>query len=552
MPQLVVEVSWTTCRSLPYSSARRVSTGRTGDRRRSLSGRRRKPGLEGGSLAVRSGGAFAHLHCHSEYSMLDGASRIGDLVSFARDQGMPGIALTDHGVMYGAVKFYKEAKDAGIKPLMGCEVYVTADRNGRSRAPYYHLTLIARTAEGYKKLMKLSTCGFLEGFYYKPRVDMEMLRKYGRGIICLSGCLSAEVPTRILEGRPDEARRLLLEYAEIFDSVYLELQDHGIEQQRRVNEGLIRLHKETGIPLVAANDSHYTTRNDARMHDVLLCIGTGKFYNDPRRMKFSGEEFYVKTVEEMARIFPDHPEALENTIKVAETVEDVGIELGKTRLPNFPKPEGYTADQYLREQCERGLVRRYGGRAKSREVLGRLEFELETIEKMGFADYFLIVWDFVKYATDRKIAVGPGRGSAAGSIVAYALEITDLDPLEYSLLFERFLNPDRINMPDVDIDFSVSGRSEVMHYVTDKYGGHEHVAQIIPDKPVGTTLRDVLRPENGSYVAGDKHPGPAREIIKFVGQDEAARQVLDTAFEIEGFARHAGTHAAGVVISEEP
>jgi DNA polymerase III subunit alpha len=535
-------------------------------------------------LAVRSGGAFAHLHCHSEYSMLDGASRIGDLISFAKDQGMPGLALTDHGVMYGAVKFYKEAKDAGIKPLMGCEVYVTADRHDRSRAPYYHLTLIARTAEGYRNLMKLSTCGFLEGFYYKPRVDMEMLRKYGRGIICLSGCLSAEVPTRILEGRPDEARRLLLAYAEIFDGVYLELQDHGIERQQRVNEGLFRLHKDTGIPLVAANDSHYTTRNDARMHDVLLCIGTGKFYSDPNRMKFSGQEFYVKTVDEMARIFPDHPEALENTIEIVESVEDVGIELGKTRLPNFAKPEGYTADQYLREQCQRGLLRRYGRRARSREVLGRLEFELETIEKMGFADYFLIVWDFVKYAKDRKIAVGPGRGSAAGSIVAYALEITDLDPLEYSLLFERFLNPDRISMPDVDIDFSVSGRSEVMRYVTEKYGGHEHVAQIItfgtigakaairdsgriyqypysdtdklakfiPDKPVGTTLRDVLRPENGSYVAGDKHPGPAREIIKFVDQDEAAKQVLDTAFEIEGFARHAGTHAAGVVISEEP
>jgi DNA polymerase-3 subunit alpha len=516
--------------------------------------------------------------------MLDGASRIGDLISFARDQGMPGLALTDHGVMYGAVKFYKGARDAGIKPLMGCEVYVTADRSDRSRAPYFHLTLIARTAEGYRNLMKLSTCGFLEGFYYKPRVDMEMLRKHGRGIVCLSGCLSAAVPTRILEGRPDEARRLLLEYTEIFDDVYLEMQDHGIEQQRRVNEGLFRLHKDTGIPLVAANDSHYTTRNDARMHDVLLCIGTGKFYNDPNRMKFSGEEFYVKTVDEMARIFPDHPEALENTIKVVESVEDVGIELGKTRLPNFPKPEGYTADQYLRERCERGLARRYGGLAKSQEVQRRLKFELETIEKMGFADYFLIVWDFVKYAKDRKIAVGPGRGSAAGSIVAYALEITDLDPLEYSLLFERFLNPDRINMPDVDIDFSVSGRSEVMRYVTDKYGGHEHVAQIItfgtigpkaairdsgriyqypysdtdklakfiPDKPVGTTLRDVLRPENGSYVAGDKHPGPAREIMSFVEKDEAAKKVLDTAFEIEGFARHAGTHAAGVVISEEP
>src|SRR5829696_4749716 len=585
MPQLVVEVPWTTCRSISYSSPRRVLTGRTGDRRRSFSGRRRNPGAEGGRLADTSGGAFAHLHCHSEYSMLDGASRIGDLISFARDQGMPGLALTDHGVMYGAVKFYKEAKDAGIKPLMGCEVYVTADRNDRSRAPYYHLTLIARTAEGYKNLMKLSTCGFLEGFYYKPRVDIEMLRKYGRGIICLSGCLSAEVPTMILEGRSEEARKLVLQYAEIFDDVYLEMQDHlEIPDQRRVNEGLIRLHAETGLDLVATNDSHYTTRNDARMHDVLLCIGTGKFFNDQNRMRFSGQEFYVKPAEEMAALFPNHPEALENTIKVVESVEDVGIELGKTRLPNFPKPEGCTADQYLREQCERGLARRYGGRAKSREVLSRLEFELETIGKMGFADYFLIVWDFVKYAKDRKIAVGPGRGSAAGSIVAYALEITDLDPLGYSLLFERFLNPDRINMPDVDIDFSVSGRSEVMRYVTDKYGGHEHVAQIIkfgtigakaairdsgriyqypysdtdrlakfiPDKPVGTTLRDVLSPEDGSYVAGEKHPGAAREIIQFVEQDEDAKQVLDTAFEIEGFARHAGTHAAGVVISEEP
>jgi DNA polymerase-3 subunit alpha len=516
--------------------------------------------------------------------MLDGASRIRDLVFFAKEQNMPGLALTDHGVMYGAVRFYKEAKDAGIKPLMGCEVYVTADRHDRSRAPYYHLTLIARTAEGYRNLIKLSTGGFLEGFYYKPRVDLEMLKRYGKGIICLSGCLSAEVPTRILEGRFDEARRLLDEYGDIFDAVYLEMQDHGIPEQRRVNEGLVRLHGETGFDLVAANDSHYTTRHDAKMHDALLCIGTGKFYNDPNRMKFSGEEFYVKSIEEMGRTFPDHPEALENTLKVVESVEDVGIELGKTRLPNFPKPEGYTADQYLREQCERGLVARYGERAKGQEVQQRLEFELSTIGKMGFADYFLIVWDFVKYAKDRKIAVGPGRGSAAGSIVAYALGITDLDPLHYSLLFERFLNPDRINMPDVDIDFSVSGRSEVMKYVTDKYGGHEHVAQIItfgtigakaairdsgrifqypysetdklakfiPDKPVGTTLRDVLTPgEDGDYVAGEKHPGQAREIIQFVNGNEGARQVLDTAFEIEGFARHAGTHAAGVVISEE-
>ncbi len=516
--------------------------------------------------------------------MLDGASRIKDLVSFAKEQNMPGLALTDHGVMYGAVRFYKEAKDAGIKPLVGCEVYVTADRRDRSRAPYYHLTLIARTAAGYRNLMKLSTAGFLEGFYYKPRVDLETLKRHGEGIICLSGCLSAEVPTRILEGRFDEARRLLHEYGEIFDAVYLEMQDHGIPEQRRVNEGLVRLRKETGLDLVAANDSHYTTRHDARMHDALLCIGTGKFVSDPNRMKFHGDEFYVKSIEEMARIFPDHPEALENTLKVVESVEDVGIELGKTRLPNFPKPEGYTADQHLREQCDRGLRARYGDRASGAEVQQRLEFELGTIGKMGFADYFLIVWDFVKYAKDKKIAVGPGRGSAAGSIVAYALGITDLDPLHYSLLFERFLNPDRINMPDVDIDFSVSGRSEVMKYVTDKYGGHEHVAQIItfgtigakaairdsgrifqypysdtdklakfiPDKPVGTTLRDVLTPgPDGEYVAGEKHPGQAREIIQFVNTNEGAREVLDTAFEIEGFARHAGTHAAGVVISEE-
>jgi DNA polymerase-3 subunit alpha len=515
--------------------------------------------------------------------MLDGASRIRDLISFAKAENMPGIALTDHGVMYGAIKFYKEAKQAGIKPIMGCEVYVAADRHDRSRAPYYHLTLLARTAEGYRNLMKLCTAGYLEGFYRKPRVDMELLRRHGKGIICLSGCLSAEVPTRILEGRLDEARKILLEYAEIFDAVYLEMQDHlEIPEQKRVNEGLIRLHKETGIDLVATNDSHYTAKSDARMHDVLLCIGTGKFHSDPRRMKFTGQEFYVKSAEEMARLFPKHPEALENTLKVVDLVEDVGIELGKTRLPNFPKPTGYTADNYLRERCEEGLVRRYG--KITPEIQRRLDFELATIEKMGFADYFLIVWDFVKYAKDRKIAVGPGRGSAAGSIVAYALEITDLDPLEYSLLFERFLNPDRISMPDVDIDFSVQGRGEVMRYVTDKYGGHEHVAQIItfgtigakaairdsgrifqypysdtdrlakfiPDKPVGTTLRDVLKPGEDGYVAGEKHPGAARDIIQFVERDEAAKQVLDTAFEIEGFARHAGTHAAGVVISEEP
>jgi DNA polymerase-3 subunit alpha len=517
--------------------------------------------------------------------MLDGASRIRDLISFAKDQNMPGVALTDHGVMYGAIKFYKEATEAGIKPIMGCEVYVAADRHDRSRSPYYHLTLLARTAEGYKNLMKLSTAGYLEGFYRKPRVDLELLRRYGKGLICLSGCLSAEIPMRILEGRPDEARRLLLEYAEIFDAVYLELQDHKeIPAQKRVNEGLIKLHQETGIDLVATNDSHYTAKSDARMHDVLLCIGTGKFYNDPKRMKFTGEEFYVKSAEEMAQLFPDHPEALENTIKVVDLVEDPGIELGKTRLPNFPKPRDYTANQYLRELCERGLVQRYGEAARLPEVQRRLDFELETIGRMGFEDYFLIVWDFVKYAKDRNIAVGPGRGSAAGSIVAYALEITDLDPLQYSLLFERFLNPDRVSMPDVDIDFSVQGRSEVMKYVTDKYGGHEHVAQIItfgtigakaairdagrifqypysdtdklakliPDKPVGTTLRDVLRPQNGDYVPGDKHPGAARDIIAFVEGDEEAKRVLDTAFEIEGFARHAGTHAAGVVISEEP
>ena len=517
--------------------------------------------------------------------MLDGASRIRDLISFAKDQNMPGIALTDHGVMYGMVKFYKEATDAGIKPLLGCEVYVAANRHDRSKAPYYHLTLLARTAEGYKNLMKLSTTGFLEGFYRKPRVDMEMLRKYGKGIVCLSGCLSAEVPTRILEGRMDEARNLLEQYQEAFDAVFLEMQDHlNIPEQKRVNEGLLQLHKDTGLDLVATNDSHYTTRQDARMHDALLCIGTGKFYNDPNRMKFAGDEFYVKPVDEMEQLFPGHPEALENTIKVVEMVEDVGIELGKTRLPNFLKPQGYTAAQYLRELCQRGLVGRYGDRASTAEVQQRLEFELATIGKMGFEDYFLIVWDFIRFAKERKIAVGPGRGSAAGSIVAYALEITDLDPLSYSLLFERFLNPDRISMPDVDIDFSVSGRSEVMQYVTEKYGGHDHVAQIItfgtigakaairdsgrifeypygdtdklakliPEKPVGTTLRDVFTPGEDGYVAGDKHPGPAREIIAHATRDEGAKRVLDNAFEIEGFARHAGTHAAGVVISEEP
>lgn len=535
---------------------------------------------------MSSGGAFAHLHCHSEYSMLDGASRISDLVGFAREENMPGVALTDHGCMYGMVKFYQEAKKAGIKPLTGCEVYVTEwgkPASARDRTKYHHLTLIARTAEGYRNLLKLSTAGYLEGFYYKPRVDMELLRKHGRGIICLSGCLSAEVPSKILEGKMDEARKLLLEYQEIFDDVYLEMQDHGIDLQRRVNEGLLKLHKDTGIDLVATNDSHYTTKHDAKMHDVLLCIGTGKFHSDPNRMKFDGEEFYVKSKEEMARLFPDHPEALENTIKVVESVEDIEMELGKTRLPNFPKPAGCNAEQYLRELCERGLVKRYGDGAKLPEVKKRLDFELETIGKMGFEDYFLIVWDFVRFAKERKIAVGPGRGSAAGSIVAYALQITDLDPLEYSLLFERFLNPDRISMPDVDIDFSVAGRSEVMKYVTEKYGGHEHVAQIItfgtigakaairdsgriyqfpygetdklakfiPDKPVGTTLRDVLTLENGEYKPGEKHPGSAREIIQFIKQNESAKQVLDTAFEIEGYARHAGTHAAGVVISEE-
>ncbi len=536
-------------------------------------------------MAANAG--FAHLHCHSEYSMLDGATRIRDLVAFAKEENMPGVALTDHGVMYGAVKFYKEAHDAGIKPVMGCEVYVTDDRHDRKKGSYYHLTLIARTPQGYRNLMKLSTKGFLEGFYYKPRVDAQALREHGEGIICLSGCLSAEVPAKILAGKIDEAREKLYEYQEIFDAVFLEMQDHGIEEQKKVNEGLLRLHKETEIPLVATNDSHYTSRKDAKMHDVLLCIGTGKFYSDPNRMQFPAEEFYIKPISEMEAIFQDHPEALENTAKVVEMVEDIGMELGKTRLPNFEKPAGYDAATYLRELCERGLVERYGPqRAKEPEIQHRLDFELSTIGNMGFEDYFLIVWDFVKYAKDNRIAVGPGRGSAAGSLVAYSLEITDLDPMQYSLLFERFLNPDRISMPDVDIDFSVQGRAEIMRYVTEKYGGHEHVAQIItfgtlgaraairdagrvfehpynetdklakqiPEKPVGTGLHDVLNRdgETGEYSATEKHPGAAQEMISLVENDDKARHILDIAFEIEGFSRHASTHAAGVVISEEP
>ena len=514
---------------------------------------------------------FAHLHCHSEYSMLDGASRIEDLISFAKDQNMPGIALTDHGVMYGAIKFYKEARDAGIKPIMGCEVYVAANRHDRSRAPYYHLTLLARTAAGYKNLMKLCTAGYLEGFYRKPRVDMELLRRHGKGIICLSGCLSAEVPTRILEGRVDEARRLLFEYAEIFDAVYLELQDHlEIPEQKRVNEGLIRLHKETGMDLVATNDSHYTARSDARMHDVLLCIGTGKFYSDPKRMRFTGQEFYVKSAEEMARLFPKHPEALENTLKVVDLVEDVGIELGKTRLPNFPKPVGYTADDYLRELAFEGLRRRYGDPPPA-EAVERLEMELGVIGRMGFDAYFLIVWDFVKYAKDNGIAVGPGRGSAAGSIVSYSLDITDVDPLRYGLLFERFLTAERVSMPDIDIDFSVKGRDRVIRYVAEKYG-QESVAQIITFGRMfpRAATRDAARVLGYDYGAGDRlakmipdpimgrPPSfedclrPGEELARAYKEDPQAKRIIDVARGLEGIVRNSSIHAAAVVIADRP
>ncbi|MGE4283624.1 MAG: DNA polymerase III subunit alpha [Clostridia bacterium] len=515
--------------------------------------------------------AFTHLHVHTQYSLLDGASRIKDLIKRVKDLGMHSIAITDHGVMYGVVEFYKEAKKNGIKPIIGCEVY-TAARSRHDKVSEFdsnqgHLVLLAKDMTGYSNLMKIVSSAFTEGFYYKPRIDFEILEEYHEGIIALSACLAGDIPQALIKGSYEKAKQLAEKYASAFgrEDFYLELQDHGLEEQRKVNQQLIRLSKDTGIGLVATNDIHYVKKEDAKNQDVLICIQTGKTVDDDKRLKFESSEFYLKTAEEMAQLFSNAPEALENTETIAERC-NVEFEFGNLHLPSFQVPEGYSAYEYLEMLCKEGLHNKY--KDINTEAEDKLEYELNVIRNMGYVDYFLIVWDFIKYARDHDIMVGPGRGSAAGSLVAYCLGITNIDPIRYNLLFERFLNPERISMPDIDIDFCYERRQEVIDYVISKYG-KDRVAQIITFGTMAAraAIRDVGRALNVPYadvdaiakqipfeigMTIDRALEVNSDFKKLYDSDGQVRQLIDTAKALEGLPRHASTHAAGVVISKEP
>ena len=516
--------------------------------------------------------SFAHLHVHTEYSLLDGSNKIKEYVARAKELGMNSAAITDHGVMYGVIDFYREARKQGINPILGCEVYVAPnsrfDREvtgGDDR--YYHLVLLAENNEGYENLTKIVSKGFVEGYYYKPRVDKELLRTYHKGIIALSACLAGEVPRYLTKGMYEEAKDRALEYQEIFGkgNYFLELQDHGIPDQQLVNQQLMKLSQETGIELVATNDVHYTYADDAKAHDILLCIQTGKKLSDENRMRYEGGQYYVKSEEEMAALFPYARQALENTQKIADRCS-VEIEFGVTKLPKYDVPEGYTSWEYLQKLCYEGLDQRY--RIPSQELKDRLAYELDTIRHMGYVDYFLIVWDFIKYAKDHGIAVGPGRGSAAGSIVSYCLGITTIDPIHYQLLFERFLNPERVSMPDIDVDFCYERRQEVIDYVTRKYG-KDCVAQIVTFGTLAArgVIRDVGRVMDLPYayvdsvakmipqelgITIDKALQMNPELRKLYESDETVTHLIDMAKRLEGLPRHCSMHAAGVVICQKP
>ncbi len=512
---------------------------------------------------------FVHLHLHSEYSLLDGYTRISKLFDRAKELGMDSVAITDHGAMFGVVDFYKEAKKHGVKPIIGCEVY-TAPRTRFDKDPVKdknmgHLVLLAKNNNGYNNLIKIVSQGYTEGFYYKPRIDIEVLEKYSDGIICLSACLAGDIKRKILNNDYEGAKQLALKYNNIFGegNFFLELQDHGIEEQKLVNTNVIKLSKETGIPLVATNDVHYLNKDDHVAHDILLCIQTGKTVADEGRMRFPTNEFYLKSYDEMSKLFGYAPEAIENTAKIADMC-NVEFDFNQMHLPGFDVPKEYNPSQYLRKLCYEGLERRY--EVITDEIKERLEYELNTIEAMGYVDYFLIVWDFIKYAKDNGIVVGPGRGSCGGSIVAFTLNITDIDPIQYSLIFERFLNPERVTMPDIDIDFEDERRQEVIDYVIEKYG-KEKVAQIITFGTMAArgAIRDVGRAINMSYGDVDKI---AKQIPHQLGitiekaiqlnpqlkdiyrNDEDAKYLIDVAMAVEGMPRHASTHAAGVVISK--
>lgn len=517
--------------------------------------------------------AFTHLHVHTEYSLLDGSSKISELLPRARELGMDSLAITDHGVMYGVIDFYKKAKEVGVKPILGCEIYVAPgsrlDREqSRGEDRYYHLVLLAENNQGYKNLMKIVTRGFTEGYYYKPRVDYEILERYHEGIIALSACLAGEIPNKILKEDYEGARAAARRMNELFGpgNFFLELQDHGLRQQTQVNSVIMRMSKELDIPLVVTNDVHYIKEEDAVPHDLLLCIQTGKLVTDEDRMRYEGGQFFLKSEEEMQKVFPYAREALENTHKIAERC-NVEIVFGEQKVPKFDVPEGYDAFSYLKELCEEGLVKRYGD-PPPEDLKERLAYELDTIRNMGYVDYFLIVWDFIRFAKSQGIAVGPGRGSAAGSIVSYCLEITDIDPIRYQLIFERFLNPERVSMPDIDIDFCYERRQEVIDYVYEKYG-KDKVVQIITFGTMAARMavRDVGRVMNIPYAQVDKvakmipmelgitiekalnHNPELRQAYE---ADEVTKNLIDMSMRLEGLPRHTSIHAAGVVIGSEP
>ena len=516
--------------------------------------------------------SFVNLHVHTEYSLLDGACRISGLMDRVKELGQDSVAITDHGVMYGCIDFYKAAKAAGIKPIIGCEVYVARrgmeDRvHGLDNDPY-HLVLLCENNQGYKNLCKLVSEAFLHGFYSKPRVDLALLEQYHDGLIALSACLAGAIPQYLMDESYDSAKAYALNLARIFgpEHFYLEMQDHGIEAQRMVNQGILRLARETGLPLVVTNDAHYLRKEDAAMQDVLLCVQTGKTVDDPNRMRFETEEFYLKSEQEMAALFPNQPEALENTANIAQRC-NVEFVFHDYHLPAFPVPEGYTNEAFFRELCENGFKERYENPPESYRQ--RLEYEIGVISKMGYVNYYLIVWDFIHYAKVTGIPVGPGRGSGAASIAAYCMHITEVDPMKYSLIFERFLNPERVSMPDFDTDFCQERRGEVIEYVMRKYGT-DHVAQIATFGTMAAkgAIRDVGRVLNFSYAETDvvaklvpamplhitlKEALEASPKLKEMYEgDPRIKKLIDTAMKLEGMPRNTSTHAAGVVITADP
>ena len=515
---------------------------------------------------------FVHLHIHSEFSLLDGANRIKDIPKRAKELGMDSIAITDHGVMYGVIDFYNACKEEGIKPIIGCEVYV-APRSRFDKEPgidnkYNHLILLAKNNQGYKNLSKLVSLSFVEGYYYKPRIDLEILEKYHEGLICLSACLAGSLNQALLNGNMEKAEKIALWHKRVFgDDYYIEIQNNGLQEQVLANQKLIQLARKLDLPLVATNDAHYLKKEDAYNHEVLLCIQTGKRMSDEDRMKFETDELYIKSPEEMSEYFSAFPDAIENTVKIAEQC-NVEFEFGHTILPNYDVPEEFeTHYDYFKKLCDDGIRKRYGENP-SKEILDRAEYELSIIQKMGFVDYFLIVWDYIHFAKENGISVGPGRGSGAGSIIAYAIEITDIDPIRYGLMFERFLNPERISMPDFDVDFADVNRQDVIDYVSKKYG-KDHVSQIITFGTMAAkmVIRDVSRVLDVPYAEADalakmipnelhitikKAIEQNKELNQLYNSDEQTKKILDIAMSLEGMPRQASTHACGVVITKDP